>query len=219
MHHVRIALDEHQPVDFHRTIFAHAAQIVAPQIDEHDVFGAFFGIGQQLRFELAVFIFVAPSRPRSGEGPVKRIAPLDLHEHFRRTADHGNIVQASRNKDRARDSRPAARDRSQTDRRSFSLKIAGSRRLETHRPRECRIFALRTAPTNCDLRHVRLDTQRPRAPRAPFGRQRLFERPPRALDFADRRVIFLAQAAGPSVNTLRMTQTRCCTWSNAIRPR
>ena len=49
MHHVRIALDEHQPLRLHRAVFADAAQVVAPQIDQHHVLGALLGIGQQLR--------------------------------------------------------------------------------------------------------------------------------------------------------------------------
>ncbi len=72
MHHVRIALDEHQPVDFHRTVFADAAQVVASQIDEHDVLGALFGIGEEFGFELTIFFFVASARARSGQGAGRR---------------------------------------------------------------------------------------------------------------------------------------------------
>src|ERR1700681_4759204 len=44
MHHMRVALDEHQPVDLYRTVLAHAAEIVATKIHEHDVLGALLGI-------------------------------------------------------------------------------------------------------------------------------------------------------------------------------
>ena len=75
MHHVRIALDEHQPLDLDRAVFANAAQVVATEIDEHDVLGAFLGIGEKLRFEFAVFFFVAPARPRAGQRTVDASRP------------------------------------------------------------------------------------------------------------------------------------------------
>ncbi len=82
VHHVGIPLDEHQPIDFNRAVFAHAAEIVAPEIDEHDVLGALFRIGEEFGLEFAIFLIVAPARPRASERLVKRIATLDFHQHL-----------------------------------------------------------------------------------------------------------------------------------------
>ena len=48
MHDVGIAFDELQPFYANRTVFRDAAEIVAAEIDQHDVFGAFLGIGGEL---------------------------------------------------------------------------------------------------------------------------------------------------------------------------
>ena len=94
MHHVRIALDEHQPLHLHRAVLAHAAEIVAAQVDEHDVLGALLGIGEQFGLRAARSSFSsAAARTRASERPVERVASLDLHQHLGRTAHHGNIVE------------------------------------------------------------------------------------------------------------------------------
>ena len=62
-------------------------------------------------------------------------------------------------------------------------------------PARMYFLALRTAP-RIALGHVRVDAQRPAlAARAVAGGKGCFEQPPRAADFADRRVVFFAQAA------------------------
>ena len=48
MHDVRVLLHVHQVADLHRAIFADAAQIVAAEIDQHDVLGALFLVVLQL---------------------------------------------------------------------------------------------------------------------------------------------------------------------------
>ena len=94
MHHVRVALDEHQPLDFHRAVFADAAKIVAAEVDEHDVFGALFGIGEKLGFEFAVLFFGAAARHGAGDGAVEGVAALDFDQHFGRAACYGNVAEA-----------------------------------------------------------------------------------------------------------------------------
>src|SRR5208282_6620089 len=93
MHHVRIALDEHQAFDLHAAVHANAAKVVAAEVDKHDVFGALFRVGEKLGFELAVLFFVASARKRAGNRPVEDVAPLNLHEHLWRAADNGNVVE------------------------------------------------------------------------------------------------------------------------------
>ena len=64
MHHVRVALDEHQLFDAHRAVFRNAAQVVAAQIDQHDVLGAFLGIGGEFGFQALRLLFRRAPRGR-----------------------------------------------------------------------------------------------------------------------------------------------------------
>ena len=54
MHHVRVALDHHQLGHLDRADLRDAADVVAPEIDQHHVLGALLGIGEQLALERAV---------------------------------------------------------------------------------------------------------------------------------------------------------------------
>jgi len=93
MHDVRVALDGEQFFGLHRAVVADAAEIVASQIDEHDVLGALFFAGQHFAFEALVFGFVLAAPTRAGDGTVENIASLNFDEHFRRAADDGDVVQ------------------------------------------------------------------------------------------------------------------------------
>ena len=73
MHHMRIAFDEHQIFDAHRSVFADPAQIVAPEIHQHDVFGALFLVGCQFLRKALVFGVVRAARPSSRDRPVRRL--------------------------------------------------------------------------------------------------------------------------------------------------
>ena len=48
VHHVAVALDRHVIPDLHAAGFRHAAQVVAAEVHQHDVFRLFLFIGQQL---------------------------------------------------------------------------------------------------------------------------------------------------------------------------
>ena len=65
MHHVRIALDVHQIANFYRSVFAHAAEVIAAEVDQHYVLGALFFIFTHLFFERCVGCFVFATRMRS----------------------------------------------------------------------------------------------------------------------------------------------------------
>ena len=93
MHHVRIALDEFEALDAHRAVLRDAPQVVAAQVHQHDVLGALLGIGGQLGGQRLVFFLVAAARARAGDGPVKRLAILHLHQHLRRAAHDRRIAQ------------------------------------------------------------------------------------------------------------------------------
>ena len=143
----------------------------------------------------AIFLFVAPARTRSGDRPVKRVAPLHLHEHLGRAADHGNIVELQKIQIRRRIhhaqrainfKRIGGRVRRKSLADHDLKNIAGANVVLgfAHRRRELR------------LRQIRFHAQRLRAPRARLRQAAAFERLPRARDFAHRGVVFRAQAAG-----------------------
>ena len=75
MHHVRIALDKHEPFHLHRAVFADAAKVVAAEVHQHNVFGALFRIGEKFRFQFAVFGFVAAARNSAGDRPIEASRP------------------------------------------------------------------------------------------------------------------------------------------------
>ena len=68
MNDVRIAFDRHEFVDFNSADLGHATDIITAQVDEHDMFGALFGIGQQIGFKLAFFFRRGATAARAGDG-------------------------------------------------------------------------------------------------------------------------------------------------------
>ena len=87
VHHVRISLERHIRRHLHRAVCRHAPEIVAPQIDEHHVFGAFLLVALQLLSQPGVVFLSRPSRPRAGDRVRFDSASLDANEHFGRRAD------------------------------------------------------------------------------------------------------------------------------------
>ena len=49
VHDVRVGLDRHERVDGDGAVLAHAAEVVAPEVDEHHVLGALLLVGEQAR--------------------------------------------------------------------------------------------------------------------------------------------------------------------------
>src|ERR1700675_2626240 len=84
VHDVGKTLDVNELLDFDGAIVADTAEIVAAEIDKHDVFGTLLFAGQQFFFETLIFRFVFAARLGSGNGAVKNVAALDFDEHFRR---------------------------------------------------------------------------------------------------------------------------------------
>ena len=82
MHDVGVALDVHEVADFDGTVFADAAEIVAAEVDEHDVLGALFFVGEHFLFESGVFSFVFAARVSAGDGTVFELAAGGADKHF-----------------------------------------------------------------------------------------------------------------------------------------
>src|SRR5579884_868660 len=90
---MRIAFDGHELFDTHRAVLADAAQVVATQIDQHDMLGALFGIGEEFGFERAVLVLIPPPPPRACDGAVEGLATLYPQQHLGRAADDADRPQ------------------------------------------------------------------------------------------------------------------------------
>ena len=71
----------------HAAGLRHAADIVAAQIEQHQVFGAFLGIGEQARLVGAVFFGGMTARASPGDRANGDFAVADAHEDFRARPD------------------------------------------------------------------------------------------------------------------------------------
>ena len=69
MHHMAVALDEELIGDGDRAGFGDAPDIVAAQIEQHQMLGAFLRIGHQFFGEALVVLRRFPARPRARDGP------------------------------------------------------------------------------------------------------------------------------------------------------
>ena len=56
MHHLAVALDEELVGDFDGADLGDAADIVAAEIEQHQMLGAFLGVGEQLLLERLVLV-------------------------------------------------------------------------------------------------------------------------------------------------------------------
>ena len=62
-----VPLDREQVADRHAAQLRDAAHVVAREIDEHDVFGALFGVGEEFGRERRVLFRRGASAARAGE--------------------------------------------------------------------------------------------------------------------------------------------------------
>src|SRR5580704_3523101 len=87
MHHVAVALDEHQVLHLYRAELADAADIVTAEIDQHDVFGHLFGVGAEIGLDSAVLNLISTPWAGSGDWPVLDGTPMYAHQQLWRGAD------------------------------------------------------------------------------------------------------------------------------------
>ena len=93
MDHVGVALDGHELVDFDAADGGDAADIVAAQIDQHDVLGAFLRVREQVGFQLAFFFRRGAAPARAGDGAELDGIAGQPHHGFRRRADDAQIFE------------------------------------------------------------------------------------------------------------------------------
>ena len=70
MHDVAETLNDHELVDGYGARLGDAREVVACQVDEHEVFGAFLFVGEQFLGECEVF-FAGCARGGTGDGWVR----------------------------------------------------------------------------------------------------------------------------------------------------
>ena len=93
VHDVAVALDV--PVRIHADGAGarDAAEIVAREIDQHDVLGVLLRIGEQLLLQSRVLVAVAAARPRAGDRPHLRVTVREFHQRFGRGADDHAVAE------------------------------------------------------------------------------------------------------------------------------
>jgi hypothetical protein len=93
VHHVAVVLDGHEALDRHRAVFAHPPQVVAPEVDEHDVLGALLLVGEQLGGQSRVLLEVRAARARAGDRPGRDPAARDGDERLRAGAGDLEVAE------------------------------------------------------------------------------------------------------------------------------
>ncbi len=95
MHHVAVPLDEHQVLHLHRAELAHAADIVAAEIDQHDVLGDLFLIRAQIGLDGAVLRPHPRCVAASRRSAVLHRPPMHSHQQLRRRPHNMRHTSAS----------------------------------------------------------------------------------------------------------------------------
>ena len=86
MHDVREVFDFHQFGDVDGSRQADPADVVAAEIDQHGVFGAFLPVRKQLRRESGVLFPGLAARTGAGNRTGEDLPVLQFDQHFRRSA-------------------------------------------------------------------------------------------------------------------------------------
>lgn len=94
VHDVRIAADVHEPGDGDGARHADTAEVVASEVDEHEVFGALLLVGEQLIGQAAVLGLVPAPRAGAGDRVGRRDPVLDGDEGLGAGADQVEARQA-----------------------------------------------------------------------------------------------------------------------------
>lgn len=92
VHDVGIALDDHEIIDFDAAVLGDAADVVSREIDEHEMFGAFFGVGEKVGGECIVFGGGLPAFASSRDGADVDAAVDGADVNFWGAADERKFV-------------------------------------------------------------------------------------------------------------------------------
>ena len=87
VHDVAVALDGEALGDAHRADLGDAADVVAAEVEQHQVLGALLGVGQQLGFQRLVLLGRGAAPARAGERADRHLAVAHAHQDLGRRAD------------------------------------------------------------------------------------------------------------------------------------
>ncbi|MNH23697.1 hypothetical protein D3C79_836060 [compost metagenome] len=93
VHHVGVTLDHHLLGQAHTAGRRHTADIVAAQIDQHQVLGNFLVVRQQVVFQRTIGLFGRTTRAGTGNRAHGDQVVLDTYQHFGRAADHMEVTE------------------------------------------------------------------------------------------------------------------------------
>src|SRR5260370_27520838 len=85
-----VGLDGHELVHAHRTRLAHPPEIVALEVDQHDVLGALLGMRRELAHLVTVPARKTAAWPGAGDGARIDAASHDPHQPFGRGTEDGD---------------------------------------------------------------------------------------------------------------------------------
>ena len=91
VHHVAVALHDHHIVHAHTAILGNSTHIIASEIDEHDMLGAFLFIRKKLGSKRVIFLRGLPPPARSGDRADINLPTNRAHVHLRRTPHEGKL--------------------------------------------------------------------------------------------------------------------------------
>ena len=94
MHHVRVALERHELRHADAADLGDAADVVAAEVDEHDVLGALLLVPPQLLGQPLILVGRRAAAARAGNRMRLDVPAFDAHEHLRRGADDGLLAHA-----------------------------------------------------------------------------------------------------------------------------
>ena len=93
MHDVGVVLDGVLLGHRHRADLGDAADVIAPEVEEHQVLGPFLGIGQQFFGKGFVLIGRFAAWPGAGDGTDCHRAVAHAHKDFRARPDNGKCTE------------------------------------------------------------------------------------------------------------------------------
>src|SRR5687768_15221682 len=93
MEHVTVPLNVHEAGNADGTVPRDAADIVSAEVDEHEVLGALFRIGEEVLGEGGVLFVGGAAYAGAGDGPYDDTAVLDPHEDLRRRPNQRDAIE------------------------------------------------------------------------------------------------------------------------------
>ncbi len=102
VHHVAVALDDEALAHAHAADLRYAADVVAAEIDEHQVLGALLGIGEQLGLEVLVFLRRRTAADGAGERTDRHLAVAHAHQDLGARAHERERAEVEMEQERRR---------------------------------------------------------------------------------------------------------------------